>query len=448
MQKQIAAELKLFYRRGNAIRAIPKLFVHAGNQSIPIRPLSITLKDRFHLVRPSKGVARVLKLPILPLLVYHSSKQSLCVGPVVGVLVSNLRSTGKPIRFESRSYKELIKHGRQRGVLVYLFSQRGISPDGKSIKGATIDHKGQWVRGVYPRPDIVYNRIRKRKIENRPEIQDLLKKYKEDPRLYLFNSRYLGKWEVYMAASTVPELSALFPLTLQFSRATLKFMLERYNQVLIKPDTGSLGKGIIKVQRVPQRGFRFAASSAPLGWVSCKSIEDLYVALQRRTIEQGNFLIQELVRLSRLNGRIFDVRAQFQKDGLGSWVITGVVIRVAGKDQFVTHIPNGGRAASYWQVTRRVFRDPAVRKALDEQLSFICRYIPALLETHLDLNLGIVSMDIAIDQRGKMWVLEVNSKPSSFDERNVRRRHNRLLIDYCIHIAAERRTKLIEGPGL
>ena len=52
-------------------------------------------------------------------------------------------------------------------------------------------------------------------------------------------------------------------------------------------------------------------------------------------------------------------------------------------------------------------------------------------------TLAIVSMDIAIDPDGKVWILEVNSKPSHFDEPDIRRRHLQLLTDFCTYKALE-----------
>lgn len=442
MQKYITAELKLAQFKKNAARQ--SLYAYAGNRACPVGPVRKTLKSQKELVSLSKGVAERLKLPSFPLLVYHSDAQSLYIGPIIGVLASSLRAGGNPGRFESRIYKEMIKHARKRGVLVFLFSYRGTCRYKNLIEGVTTDEEGQWVQGVYPRPDIVYNRIRRRKIEKEPEIQALLKQYDEDPHVFLFNSRYLSKWEVYRAACTVPMVSSLFPLTLQFNRQNLETMLESYDQVLLKPDKGSLGKGIIKVVALSDKHFRFAASSDPHTWYNCRSISDLYSALKKQTVIPEDFLLQQVVDLCRLKGRVFDIRAQFQKDGTGTWVITGAAVRVAGKNQFVTHIPNGGRAENYQRVIRRIFRNPAIKTALDDQLAYICRHVPVLLEKRLELALAIVSMDIAIDLQGKMWILEVNSKPSSFDEVDIRRKHHRLLVDYCIHIAAQQKNKLTE----
>lgn len=448
MQKHITTELRLARTNRIPLKQGPEIFVHAGCRSCPVNPFKTVLNGRHHLVSLSKGVSKSLRLPAFPYQVYYSDVRSLFIGPVIGILVSFLRSGDKPIRFESRMYKEIIKQARQRGVLVYLFSYQGVQKDNDLIKGVTTDNKDQWITGIYPLPDVVYNRIRRRKVERMPEIQTLLKQYGDNPCLFLFNSRYLSKWEVYAAASTTPAVSALFPLTLPFSRQNLASILEHYGQVMVKPDRGSLGKGIIKAKALPNQNFQFATSKDPLVWRTCRSIDDLYTALRQNATKPEELLLQQVVDICRLKGRIFDIRAQFQKDGDGVWVITGVAVRVAAKNRFVTHIPNGGRAENYQRVIRSIFRNPDAKTELDKQLAYICRQVPSLLEEYLEINLGIVSMDIAIDKQGRMWILEVNSKPSSFDEVNIRRNNNRLLIEYCIHVATQQKMKLTERPSL
>lgn len=123
-------------------------------------------------------------------------------------------------------------------------------------------------------------------------------------------------------------------------------------------------------------------------------------------------------------------------------------MRVASKGQFVTHIPNGGRAEDFNTVIRHVFPNPAVRAGIINQLEYISSHVPALLEERLGFTLAIVSMDIAIDPDGKVWILEVNSKPSHFDEPDIRRRHLQLLTDFCTYKALEQKMKLTERSSL
>lgn len=446
MQKRIVTQLEISSPPKNRGKSI--VYANAGSSSQPIKKLGAKLLSGPSLVAVSKSLARQLQIPTRPYLVYHANQQGLYLGPIIGILNSTLRAEGHPGPYEAKIYREMIKYARKRGVLIYLFRAGGADKRKGLIEGSTLDHNDNWVQRQFPRPDIVYNRIRKRRLENSPEVEALLKHYEQDPELHLFNSRFLYKWEVYQAISGVPKVYSFFPLTLNFNRKNLEIMLHNFSEIMLKPDNGSLGKGIIKIVDQGDGRYSLAKSCDPARWYKCTSIDGLFATLTDKMGVNGNSLLQRLVELSRYKGCIFDIRAQFQKDGSGAWVTTGAAVRVASKRQFVTHIPNGGRAEVFDKVIRRVFPNPATRGALHDQLNFICSQVPALLEDRLGLSLAIVSMDIAIDPQGKMWILEVNSKPSHFDEPDIRRRHTQLLIDYCIYAATEHRKKQTERSSL
>jgi ABC-type nitrate/sulfonate/bicarbonate transport system ATPase subunit len=48
---------------------------------------------------------------------------------------------------------------------------------------------------------------------------------------------------------------------------------------------------------------------------------------------------------------------------------------------------------------------------------------------------------LGIDEGGKVWILEVNSKPSSFDEDDIRMKHLEYLCDYFIYAARQKNRK-------
>ena len=445
MQKHIIAELEV--ARSQNDRAIQEVSAYAGSQSCPVRYQRTILRGKADLAALSRKIAVRLKMPAWSYNIYHSDEHFLYLGPVVGILSSAIRPGGYPGRSETRINKEMIRFARRRGVFIYMFGASGVDKRKGLIEGVTTNLNNEWMQGLFPRPDIVYNRIRKRSLEKSPAIIALLNQFEADPDIFMFNSRFLNKWEVYQAASGVPVTSSLFPLTMSFNHGNLEVMLNNYGQVLIKPSHGSLGKGIIKIKAQSNR-YYLAKSSGPTQWHKYNSIDELYTAIKDKMRVNDNSLLQRVVELCRYKGRIFDIRIQFQKDAASSWVTTGAAIRVASRGQFVTHIPNGGRAEAYNTVIRHVFPNPAVRAGIKDQLDYICSNVPVLLEERLGLNLAIVSMDIAIDPDGKLWILEVNSKPSHFNEPDIRRHHLQLLTDYCIHMAAEQRMKLTERSSL
>jgi len=444
MQKNIA-ELGLHRSTNN--KAVQVFTAYAGNQSCPVTLSRPIPQGKLDFTRISRGVASRLKIPAGSYQIYHFDRQSFYLGPVVGIFSSAIKPGGYPGRSETKINKEMIRFARKRGVFIYMFGASGVDKRSGLIEGVTTDLNDQWMRGLFPRPDIVYNRIRKRRVENKPNIIALLNQFEADPNLFMFNSRFLNKWEVYQATDGVPMVSSLFPHTMLFNRRNLEVMLNSYGQVLVKPINGSLGKGIIKIVAQSNR-YYLAESSHPTKWYKYNSLDQLYNAITGKMHVSDNALLQRMVELCRYKGRIFDIRAQFQKDATGSWVTTGAAIRVARKGQFVTHIPNGGRAEDFNTVIRHVFPNPSVRAEITNQLEYISRQVPSLLEERLGFTLAIVSMDIAIDPDGKMWILEVNSKPSHFDEPEIRRRHLQLLTDYCIYKALEQKINLIERSSL
>ena len=61
--------------------------------------------------------------------------------------------------------------------------------------------------------------------------------------------------------------------------------------------------------------------------------------------------------------------------------MTGVGVRIAGKNRFVTHIPNGGTLAAYNDIIPSLAEiDSHNSQSFDKQLKNICLFIPKLLE--------------------------------------------------------------------
>jgi len=146
-------------------------------------------------------------------------------------------------------------------------------------------------------------------------------------------------------------------------------------------------------------------------------------------------LIQQGIDLATTGKRVFDLRTEVQKNDQGKWVFTGVGVRVAAPGKYVTHVPNGGSRAEYTKVIKKVFgTTTSINEKLEQQLANITSTVPRVLEKNLGINLGILSIDIGIDKNGLMQVIEVNSKPSSFDESDIRNKHLENLNKYFIYL--------------
>jgi len=359
----------------------------------------------------------------------------------VGVLTTPKTKSNHPLPNgkDSLLKQEMISVANSMGIFMYFFYPHGISLSRNAVSGHTYiaknGQKGHWVRGVFPLPNIVYNRLSYRKNEAQKSVQKLLAALENNPNIHLFNSRFLDKWEVHAILSQNSLTNYLVPETHPFNLPHLYFMLDNYQELFIKPINNSVGKGIIKVQRnVPNKRIYYKLAASNKNWKQCNSVKKLYISLTTEVMN-GQYLIQKGIDLATIDNRVFDLRCEVQKDDRGEWVFTGVGVRVAARGRYCTHVPNGGTRAEYYKIIQKVFgSSESMNEYLEQQLDYITKAVPYVLERNLGINIGILSIDIGIDKSGVMYVIEVNSKPSSFDESDIRSKHLENLNKYFLYL--------------
>src|SRR5690606_12469863 len=114
----------------------------------------------------------------------------------------------------------------------------------------------------------------------------------------------------------------------------------------------------------------------------------------------------------RWRGRPFDIRSLVQKDAGGRWRLTGAAGRVAAPAGLTTHSLRGGSRVPYHRLAGEA---DAALPALAE-LESICRRAAEEVEAACGGSFFEFSMDLAIAQDGRPYLLEVNAKPFPFDE--------------------------------
>lgn len=362
---------------------------------------------------------------------------ALRLGPVVGVLVA--RKTEKeyslPTGKEGRILAEMNEAATKRNILMYYFYADGVNFTRQIINGhrytGNPKGKSRWVRASFPLPDIIYNRITSRSRERENQVQLLLQKAAHKS-IHVFNTRFLNKWEVHKSLYSNPITRIMLPETDRYSQEKLIYYLANFSEFFIKPTESSVGKGIIKVVVNSPPSFTYYRVGSKTGWQKSHTFMQLYKQL--RIPEGEKYILQQGIDLNSIDGNVFDIRAQVQKNGQGEWQITGAAIRIAAPGKFVTHVPNGGTKGDFAKTIQELYGDDSeMSRKVNQQLETITQMVPRVLEQDLGLNLAILSLDIGLDKEGKMWIIEANSKPASFDEDDIRQRHLNLLTDYFIY---------------
>lgn len=201
-----------------------------------------------------------------------------------------------------------------------------------------------------------------------------------------------------------PVLRPHLPETHRMTNSGTLRMLKNHSSLFIKPNHGSGGSGIIRVKRL-RRGYEVRCGSSRR--IAGRSSVLKAIHSYRRS--KHRYLVQKGLRLAKYHGVIFDIRVYLQKPK-NHWMIAGMVARVAAPHKFVTNYHKGGRGKSLRRVLLSIFKhNQAKVNAYERRIKKLSISIAKTVnKRHSTHELGV---DIAIDRKGRIWIIEANSYP-------------------------------------
>ena len=345
---------------------------------------------------------------------YKSDPATLVLGPLIGVLISRdyPQNAEKPFGSITLFCRELVEGCKSQGAYVYFFTPNQLGGSMNQIAGWIYD--GGWRQAAMPIPDIVNNRLTTRKLENLIGVQQFMSDVKLRHRTKIFNEKFLDKTEVFDALKKDESLTRYLPEShLLRNYATLKMMCSRYNNVFLKPVRGSLGKGIIRLSRADSDNYHamFATASGTRKQ-QFSSLSKLYSTLSVK-MKTVRYQVQQGLQLIEIAKRPVDFRALVQKNASGKWVITSIVARTASGQHFVSNLARGGTLSTVSAaVTKSNLQAGTGATDASKRLRLAALHIARGIETHIPYHFGELGIDLALDTHGRIWLLEVNSKPS------------------------------------
>lgn len=349
---------------------------------------------------------------------YHSASRTLQVGPLIGVLVSRVysRTPDRPFGAMTAFCAELTEACALHGGFVYFLTPDDLTGSSSSVNGWTLA-AGRWVKQSHPAPDVLYNRLTSRKLENLSSVQQFMQEVKSRYGAVVFNEKYLNKTDVFQAIRKDSAIHSYLPESYLFKNFTmLQSMCKKYNTVFLKPITGSLGKGIIKISGRPEGGG-YLCSFTSMGGVrkmTYPTLTKLFQAISGK-MKQRRYQIQQGLRLMETGGRPVDFRALVQRNLQGEWAVTSVVARIAASNTFVSNLARGGSLSLVPEAVSKSSLPASVKAGIHAKLKAASLDIAKSVEKHIDGHFAELGVDLAVDAGGRVWLLEVNSKPSKDD---------------------------------
>lgn len=350
---------------------------------------------------------------------WNREEARLKFGPVIGVFVWRPRGSYY-MGAGSQTVRQLLRIARGRRTIAFAFAARDIDWEKKRVTGFWPAGTG-WKRGTMPLPDVVYDQIPSRSLARARSIRDAREKLQQIEGLFFFNPFYLDKLDVHKALSQDNRVRKYLPATERLtSISQVPKWLRHYSTVYIKPSKGSLGMGVTKIARIPG-GYSYrrtrTRSADNAGTVS--SIHSLQERLMK-VLPRRSLIIQRGLHLARYGGRPFDIRLMMQKTPRGRWSCTSMIARVAAVGSAVSNVAEGGDMISVTRAVRGAFRGSVSSRRAIRRLVRAARLVSKALEEQLGKEFGEFGVDMALDVHGRLWLIEVNSKPGRQQGENVR----------------------------
>lgn len=401
--------------------------VRIGHHRLACRTITAQEYD-VPVLRPGRLLAKRLGMHSGMRIGYSFNGGALRLGPVLGILTAG--SSSRAVPGNRQMFRYVLGAARQAGILAYVFTPEAVNWTQRIVRGVEW-RGGRWQPGHFPLPDVVYNRVPNRVLEQSSAVTAVKRQLRRLNTPY-FNPRFLNKLDLYRFLAKT-KASRFLPWTrLVRSSHDIETALKRFPIIYLKPKNSFAGKGILRVGRSAGAwSLRYRVDG-----VNRKLLYSDQVALcaaLRKLMGRRTYMVQQGLKLARFKGRQFDARLLAQKNGKGEWQITGVGVRVAGRGSITTHVPNGGYIAPVREVLNAVF--PGNQAEIYGRIEDVALTVAPLIEQGCRQSFGEMSMDIGIDSQGHTWFFEANAKPMKFDEGTIRTTGLSRIVDYTRYLA-------------
>jgi glutathione synthase/RimK-type ligase-like ATP-grasp enzyme len=334
--------------------------------------------------------------------------------PLLGIMVTELN---RELPFGSSDfYEHLTYHGANKGLDVFVFSPNRIDWTQEVVRGHTyVSERQEWIMKHFPLPSLIYDRCFFNNKESYQQYRYHVRKLRETPRIRFLGYGLSGKWEVDQILQKDSTLHLYLPKTsLLTSGAQLRKWLHARSSVFLKPQGGSQGKGTMRLQKLTHTegnsSFQIKGRDAHNHPIEhqFKQFDHCWHWL-RNLMGTRPYLVQEYLTLHSSEGMAYDVRSLVQKNGRGLWESTGMAVRIGKPGSITSNLHGGGTAKEVSAFLTKEFGDTKATELI-ETLTMLSSRIPPVLESHHG-RLAEIGIDLGIDTYGRVWILEVNSKP-------------------------------------
>ncbi|WP_217558748.1 YheC/YheD family protein [Paenibacillus sp. GbtcB18] len=219
-----------------------------------------------------------------------------------------------------------------------------------------------------------------------------------------------NKWYKYLILRRHASLKRYVLKTRLLTRYNFSKLLSKYRHVIVKPVWGSRGRGVIQVS---WKGNHKYAVHYENRKIIIRGRTNTYRYI-RRKIGYASYMVQRRITRPTINKRPFDMRVIIQRRMYSSeWVVTGKVIKVAGKGYIVSnHTRSKGTLHRFKSGIRRSSVRHLSASALESHIDRVSIRSAKRLSAYFPGH-RIYGLDVGINRKGRIGIIEANLYPAS-----------------------------------
>ncbi|PIC95359.1 alpha-L-glutamate ligase [Sporosarcina sp. P26b] len=290
---------------------------------------------------------------------------------------------------------------KMEGINFYYFSPRDVNFTTKVISGYVYE-EGEWIQKELLFPDVIFNSYGMKTDEDNAVYNKL-------SEMVPFTSQPVGnKMSVYKRISQMSGFEEyLIPSIRVDQPKDVLEALTKYKKVIIKPVSGSQGKGIWFIEQDGEQFHKVVDTEK-----TTTNRKQLISELQNLLSEE-DYLVQPYILCRTKDGNPYDFRLHVQKDREGKWVIPIIFPRIGTMDRVTSNLSRGGSKGEFKSFLQREFDDEwmNMKKTLEE----FAEHFTNEFESTYDVEFDELGIDIGVDENNKLWIFEVNWRPGCVD---------------------------------
>ncbi|MDQ0090784.1 hypothetical protein J2T12_004207 [Paenibacillus anaericanus] len=332
----------------------------------------------------------------------------------VGILLNTSMYRGIPQRRTGQESISNYEEAAQTYGFIPCFLRLGDIDVRKGVSVAYKFNGYDYVKSVIPTPAVIHNRALYADRSAHQKIRNIISQGKI---IYNVNNRY-SKDVVHRLLWNDPYICQYLPNSASASSSSLRLMMSRYSDLILKPIRGSVGHGILRLKRDKDGWFIIHPSrSGKNGWTTTRLRRGELPVWTRRLLIHVPYLIQERIPLAEYESRPLDIRITVQRGTTGQWTVTGLFAKVAPKGSFISNIAKGGRAFPVDLLLTEVFA-PHIVPTVITHVKTLALAVATHLSSQLPL-LGDLGMDIGLTMDGRPYFIECNGRDQRYGFRKA-----------------------------